>query len=242
MMVALSWYLLIGLFVFFGFTVRVVTGFGSALIVAPLLSLLMEPKDVVVFIILLECAIGVVFLAREQLNFTIKPIFLGGGAGILAGIVLFRLVTQRLVGFTIGLAVLIVSLIFLTNVTFRTEREGTLFTLLGFLSGAMGVLTGINGPQIVLGLVNQGYDSSFIRSCMITYLIVIDYLTLASFTLAGSLTMNVLKLLPWAIPVLICSYAVGTFALNFVDPERLKRIMLISTLLAGILAIWKFVP
>ncbi len=241
-MVDLSWYLLIGLLVSCGFTVRVVTGFGSALILAPLLSLLMEPKDAVVFMILLECAIGVVFLAREQLNFTIKPLFLGGGAGILAGIVLFGLVTQRLLGFTIGLTVLIISLIFLTNVTFRTDREGTLFTLLGFLSGAMGVLTGINGPQIVLGLVNQGYDSSFIRSCMISYLIVIDYLTLASFTLAGYLTMNVLKLLAWAVPFLICSYGAGMVLLNFVDPERLKRVMLISTLLAGILAIWKFLP
>ena len=239
-MVDLSWYLLIGLLVFFGFTVRVVTGFGSALIVAPLLSLLMEPKDVVVFSILLECAIGVVFLAREPLTFTIKPIFIGGGAGVLAGIVLFRLVTQRLLGFTIGLAVLILSLIFLMNVTFRTEREGTLFAMLGFLSGSMGVLTGINGPQIVLGLVNQGYNSSFIRSCMITYLIVIDYLTLASFTLAGYLTMNVLKLLAWSLPFIICSYGAGTVLLNFVDPERLKRIMLISTLLAGVLAIWKF--
>ena len=239
-MVDLSWYLLIGLLVFCGFTVRVVTGFGSALIIAPLLSLLMEPKDAVVFIILLECAIGVVFLAREPLTFTIKPIFIGGGAGVLAGIVLFRLVTQRLLGFTIGLAVLILSLIFLMNVTFRTEREGTLFAMLGFLSGSMGVLTGINGPQIVLGLVNQGYDSSFIRSCMITYLIVIDYLTLASFTLAGYLTMNVLKLLAWSLPFIICSYGAGTVLLNFVDPERLKRIMLISTLLAGILAIWKF--
>jgi len=241
-MVDLSWYLLIGLLVFCGFTVRVVTGFGSALIIAPLLTLLMEPKDAVVFMILLECAIGVVFLAREQLNFSIKPIFIGGGAGILAGILLFRLVTQRLVGFTIGLAVLIVSLIFLMNVTFRTDREGTLFTLLGFISGSMGVLIGINGPQIVLGLVNQGYDSSFIRSCMITYLIVIDYMTLASFTLAGYLTMNVLKLLTWAVPFIICSYGAGTVLLNFIDPERLKRIMLISTLLAGVLAIWKFVP
>lgn len=241
-MVDLAWYLLIGLLVFCGFTVRVVTGFGSALIVAPLLSLLMEPKDAVVFMILLECAIGLVFLAREPLNFSIKPLFIGGGAGVLAGIVLFRVVTQRLLGFTIGLAVLILSLIFLMNVTFRTTREGSLFSLLGFISGSMGVLTGINGPQIVLGLVNQGYDSSFIRSCMITYLIVIDYLTLASFTLADYLTVNVLKLLAGALPVIICSYVAGTVLLNFADPERLKRIMLVSTLLVGILTIWKFLP
>ncbi|MEA2075837.1 MAG: hypothetical protein U9O85_08960 [Euryarchaeota archaeon] len=55
------------------------------------------------------------------------------------------------------------------------ENAALLFTTLGFLSGSMGVLTGINGPQIVLGLANQGYDGTFIRRCMITYLIVIDF-------------------------------------------------------------------
>ena len=52
-------YLLIGLLVFFEFTVRVVTGFGSTMLVAPLLALFLEPKQVVVFVILLECAISV---------------------------------------------------------------------------------------------------------------------------------------------------------------------------------------
>ena len=52
-------YLLIGLLVLFGFTVRVVTGFGSTMLVAPLLALFLEPKHVVVFVILLECAISV---------------------------------------------------------------------------------------------------------------------------------------------------------------------------------------
>ena len=30
--------------------------------------------------------------------------------------------------------------------------------------------------------------------------------------------------------------------LRFVEPEKLKRIILVTTLFAGILAIWKFVP
>jgi len=106
----------------------------------------------------------------------------------------------------------------------------------------MGVLTGINGPQIVLGLVNQGYDARFIRGCMITYLIVIDFITLASFAIAGYVTANLLKLLIYSIPFLLFSYIAGTYLLKFVNPEKLKRIMLIITLFAGTLAIWNFLP
>lgn len=235
-------YVLIGLLVFVGFAVRVVTGFGSALILAPLISLILGPKQAVVYIILLECAMGTVFLIKEKLNFELLHIFLGGISGIVAGILLFGFVAQRLVGFLIGLSVLTFSILFLLNLQFRVKKEGLLFTSLGFLSGSMGVLTGINGPQIVLGLVNQGYDARFIRRCMITYLIVIDFITLASFALAGYITSNVVILLGYASPFLLLSYAAGAYVFKFVDPEKLKRLMLLITLLSGMLAIWNFLP
>jgi uncharacterized membrane protein YfcA len=235
-------YLLIGLLVFIGFTVRVITGFGSTMLIAPVLALFLEPKQTVVFVIILESAIGVLFVIKEKLTFEIRPIFVGGVVGILTGIVLFGLLSQKLVGLIIGVSVLTFSILFLSNMTFRTEREGTLFATLGFLSGAMGVLTGINGPQIVLGLVNQGYNATSIRRTLITYLIVIDFVTLASFSISGYVTANILKLLVYSSPFLIGSYVAGTYVLKFVEPEKLKRVILVTTLFAGILAIWKFVP
>jgi hypothetical protein len=45
-------YVLIGLLVFFGFTVRVVTGFGVALILAPLIYLFLGLKHAVILIVL----------------------------------------------------------------------------------------------------------------------------------------------------------------------------------------------
>jgi uncharacterized membrane protein YfcA len=211
-------YLLIGLLVFFGFTVRVITGFGSTMILAPIIALFLEPKHTVVFVILLESAMGVLFIVKEKLSFDVKPIFVGGFFGIIAGIVLFGLLSQRLVGLIIGISVLTFSVLFLLNIT------------------------GINGPQIVLGLANQGYDGNFIRQCMITYLILIDFVTLASFSISGYVTANVLRLLVYSIPFLICSYVVGTHVLRFINPEKLKRLMLITTLFAGLLAIWNFIP
>ena len=81
------------------------------------------------------------------------------------------------------------------NINFRTKKEGLLFTALGLISGSVGVLTGINGPPIVFGLVNQQYDATFIRRCLITYLIVIDIVTLASFSISGYVTVDLLLLL-----------------------------------------------
>ena len=96
-------------------TVRVITGFGSTMLIAPLLTLLLEPKQVVVFVILLESAIGMLFALKEQLTFTLKPIVLGGVLGITTGIFLFGIITQRLVGLVIGVSVLIFSILYLIH-------------------------------------------------------------------------------------------------------------------------------
>ncbi len=120
-------YLVLGLLIFFAFTVRVITGFGSAMLLAPLVALFLEPKQAVVYIILLECAIAVVFILKERLNFEVKQIFVGGISGIVAGIVLFGLLAERIVGFIIGVSVLTFSILFLLDIHFRTEKEGLLF-------------------------------------------------------------------------------------------------------------------
>ncbi len=90
--------------------------------------------------------------------------------------------------------------------------------------------------------MNQGYDGRFIRACMISYLIVIDYVTFALFSISGYLTADLLKLLVYSVPSLLLAYIFEKYILNFINPEKLKRIMLVITLFAGILAIWNFLP
>jgi hypothetical protein len=166
--------------------------FSFAMFLAPLIALFLEPKHTVVFIILQECAMGVVFIVKEKLNFEVKHIFVGSFSGIIAGIFLFGLLSQRIVGFVIGVSVLTFSILFLLNINFK--------------------------------------------------IIVIDFVTLGSFSASGYVTANLLILLVCSVPFLILSYIAGTYILKFVNPEKLKRIILVTTLFAGILAIWKFVP
>ena len=158
------------------------------------------------------------------------------------GIILFGLLPTQILGLIIGVSVLTLSVIFLLNLNFRTKKEGLLFTALGLISGSMGVLTGINGPPIVFGLVNQQYDATFIRRCLITYLIVIDIVTLASFSISGYVTVDLLLLLVYSIPFLLIAYVVGKYILTFTHSEKLKRIILFTTLFAGVIAILNFLP
>lgn len=77
---------------------------------------------------------------------------------------------------------------------------------------------------------------------MISYLIVIDYVIFALFSISGYVTADLLKLLVYSVPSLLLAYIFEKYILNFINPEKLKRIMLVITLFAGILAIWNFLP
>jgi hypothetical protein len=62
---------------------------------------------------------ALVLIFKERLNFEIKHIFFGGISGIVAGIFLFGLLSQRIVGFIIGIGVLTFYLICVTPLPIR---------------------------------------------------------------------------------------------------------------------------
>ncbi len=222
------------------FTVRVVTGFGSAIFLAPIFSNILPPKEAVVLIILLESFINIIFVLKERLMFSLKEVYGGAFAGILVGILLFGWASQEVIGVLIGISMALLALIMLLGVDLRVRDTGSMFFGLGFLSGAMGVLTGVNGPQIILGLTSQGYSAMFIRGFMITYLIVIDTITLLAFILSGHVTAVVLTKFLFLAPSVAIAYYAGRKILGRLDGEMLRKIMLTLVLMLSFVVMFKY--
>jgi len=225
--------------VFVAFTLRTITGFGSAMLLSPILSAIIPPKEAVIFIILLENEVNVVYLIREKLNFSLKEVFIGGIIGVFCGIFIFRKISQEELRMLIGIFVAAFALLLLFGFRIEVPKkfERLFFFALGSFSGAMGVLTSINGPQIVLGLANQGYDSKFIRIFIISYLIVIDFITLMLFCFSGRLHWSIIKLGFFCIPAVLFAYICGKIVEKRTSKASLRKLMLTLSLLAGILAV-----
>ncbi|WP_456467901.1 TSUP family transporter [Archaeoglobus sp.] len=220
------------------FTIRVVTGFGSAIFLSPIFSNILPPKEAVVLIILLESFVNLIFVLREKMNFRLKEVYLGGFAGIAAGIFLFSIVSQEIIGLLIGIGMAVLASLLLFGVNFKVRKVKPLFLSLGFVSGAMGVLTGVNGPQIVLGLTNQGYSTAFIRSFMITYLVIIDTATLSAFVIFGHVSSETLLKFVFLAPFVGAAYILGREILGRLDGESLRKVMLcVVIVLSAILVI-----
>ncbi len=217
----------------FAFTVRVITGFGSALLLSPILSILINPKEAVVLIVFFESVINGVFSIKEKITFTLKEVYLGAFSGILIGIFLFSILSGRVVGMGIGLSMMILSIAMMKGINYYIRAEGVFFYFLGLISGSMGVLTGVNGPQIVLGMMNQRYNPVRIRNFVITYFIIIDTITLIAFILFGYVNMRILVIFLTSIPFIYLSYLAGIRIFERMNRELLRKALLVIVMLSS---------
>jgi hypothetical protein len=225
---------------FIAFTVRVVTGFGSAILLSPIFSNFLPPKEVVVLLILLESFVNFIFILKERIRFNLKEVYAGGFLGTLAGIILFGMISQKIAGLIIGSSMGVLSLIMLAGISFEVKNARLLLTILGFISGSMGVLTGVNGPQIILGLTNQGYDAAFIRTFIITYLIVIDTVILLAFVILGYIKAATIITFVLLTPFVVISYLAGKKILGRMEGDVLKRTILIVVFISSLILVLRY--
>ena len=143
--------------------VRGVSGFGLALILAPILLLLMNAKSTVVVNLLLAIISNLVVLPLSFRQIYIKgilPMVVFTIPGIIIGTWIITIIDPLILKIVIG-TVTVISVMPLAvgiSKTFRKEKLVGGFS--GFLSGLLGASTSLGGPPVVLFMHNQNYESS----------------------------------------------------------------------------------
>ena len=226
--------------VFFAYVVRTLTGFGSVVLLSPILSNVFGPKNAVVLVVLMESFVSLIFFVKERLNFNLKEIYFGSFVGALIGYFFFESFSERELGIVIGFSLLVLSLALLFDVRYKIRKERSLFIFSGFLSGSLGVLSGVTGPQVVIALVNQGYDSKFVRKFMISYLSVIYAIILTIFTLSGHVSYSILSKFLICLPSIAFAYFFGKKIVLRIDSKKLEKIILVVVLLSSLSLLLKY--
>ncbi len=116
------------LIIFASMLIRTVTGFGSALIAIPLLSILFGAKYAIPFILLYECLIDIMILGRDGLKVRSEviqawPLLASGLIGIPLGTEILIRSDEGLLKIVIGIALIIFSVLLLWNVNLRLKRD-----------------------------------------------------------------------------------------------------------------------
>src|SRR5512136_479187 len=116
------------LVIFLAMFIRTLSGFGSALLSIPLLSLLHGAKYAIPFIMVYECLIDLMILAKggigtkEEVNRAL-PSLIAGLIGIPLGTQVLIFSSERFLRIVMGVALIVFSLISLRSVNLRIKRE-----------------------------------------------------------------------------------------------------------------------
>jgi uncharacterized membrane protein YfcA len=234
--------------VFFAGIIQTITGFGFALVAAPLLTFVIAPKEAVVtvlFIGILMKGFLVYKTWHEGAFGRIFFVFAASVVGALPGAYVLRAVSDGTLKALIGLTLLAATAAMATSRPIVIRRHGLAKTLAGLLSGFFGATTSLNGPPLVLYMMNQGVDKTTIRADLARYFFIGNAATLGIAAFMGSVQADRLAVYAaLALPATIFSWWIGQRIFERVDGERFRAIALVVIGASGLVTLgsglWSF--
>ncbi len=223
---------------FIGLFIRGLTGFGSALVMTPLLLLIFEIKTVVVITAITEIAGGIVVTIQARKNIDkrslliVLPIsIIGVAVGSFILVNFNSDVLKRVFGgFTILFALRII-LNLLKGQTTRKKWPAFFGYLSGVLGGVLGGLFGTAGPPIAIYLENQLTAKHILRATMLSYFLIVDTVRIIPYIYLKLINIDIIKISLFMLPASFFGAFIGK-SVHFRINEKGFRAAISSILLA----------
>lgn len=192
--------------IFFSSFLQTITGFGYALSAAPLLALILGPKDAVMFVLFTGIITKLTLLCRlwHQSSFSaISLLFAASLAGALPGAYVLKIVSNDTLKLAIGLMLIVITFAMARDfrVTIREPRLAQ--TIVGVISGFLATTTSLSGPPVVMYYLNEQLNKETIRANLTRYFILSNAASLVLSYFFGTLKPELL-----AANTLICLPAI----------------------------------
>ena len=216
------------------------TGFGLALISAPLLLFVYEPRTVIVLTAVFSIFIsGAVVLDswRDAYGRLALALLLPALAGIVVGAEILRTVDPDYIRLAIGVIVVFSALLLLRDV--RLPGAGSRWgpVVAGSASGALSTSTGLAGPPIVLLLAARDLPKHAFRGTSALYFTAMSLVGIVVLSLRGLVEGGDLQLAAVLIPAAIVGKAIGTAALKMISEVAFRKISLGIVIFTGSLGV-----
>lgn len=174
------------------------TGFGSSLIMTPLLMLFLDAKAAVTAAALTQVPVGfwIAFdsrsaIDRSYLKLLLPPSILGIMVGSFALVNFDSDLLKRVFGaITVIFAVRIMLVVRQDSIPSKRWPVGIGY-LVGALGGVLGGAFGTSGPPVIVYLEKQVNSKDVLRATLLVYFLVTDSLRLISYALAKLITWHV---------------------------------------------------
>lgn len=207
-----------------------VTGFGFALVMVPLITVVWAVKPAVAATVLLSL-FGNAMLLREVRGHVSVPrvsgLLAGFAIGLVPGVFIFEKVDEDALRIGVGVIVLIATLLIYRSPEIdRGHDSFGLRVVTGAVSGAIGSSTSLSGPPVVLYLVGRVREIDAFRATILAYFVPSSVILLVSYAIVGQISRDVLIMAAAGAPVVLIGNPVGGWLRGHLDAERFRVVVL----------------
>lgn len=230
------WFLVF-LIILSGNVIQGMTGFGAALISGPMLAIFLEPKLVVVIVLVtgMSSLILVAYHARRQIDpKRLLPLVLLAIIGIPFGSYLLMVAPPLMARLLIAIISIIFSTLLLLGYSKRFEREILASCGFGFASGVLTASIGMGGPPIVIFLANQGWPKEVFRATVAFLFLITATLCLFSHVFTGVTTGDRMLIGVSLTPAGIIGFYLGDALFAKISRRLFINLALILILISGL--------
>lgn len=224
------------LVVCFAGSIQGLVGFGSGLIMVPVLVLYLEPKVVVPMALLHGLIMNGILAMGARRNIEpgrVAPILATGVISIPFGALLLLFLVPEYIKVLIGLVIVTFGILLLSGRTFKIKSERNTSLLIGAISGLLNGSISMSGPPVILFFSNQGIRKGNFRADLVFYFFVLNIVTLLVFFFMGILTNEVLIIAGVLLPAALVGIVVGSLVSRYVNEKLFRRIALYLVTAAG---------
>lgn len=218
---------------------QLLTGFGFALVIVPILLLIAGPAEAVGMAVVLGLVMCAIMTWRDRQHVDrgkIAELLLGSLIGLPIGAAALAWLPDAALKWVIVASVSGALLVVVANLALRNRRSTT--TAVGLLSGALLTSTGINGPPLVALLRANQYPPSRYRATLSAIFTVQNSVGAALLAGTGKLSLLFLAMLGVGLLAMPPAFWLGERLFHRIDAARLRQGIIGMLLLCLVSVLW----
>ncbi|KRT55606.1 sulfite exporter TauE/SafE family protein [endosymbiont of Ridgeia piscesae] len=218
--------------------VQGLSGFGSALVAVPLMSLLLPMEQVVPLMVLLGIGMSSLNLLHLRRSLSLKPVLpLIGGYLLGTPLGLYFLIDapEVWVKLTLGLFLSGYAALSLAGRTLQPAWLRHHPIGIGTGSGALGAAFSTNGPPVILHVAAQQWSADQQKAALSLFFVAAGLITASAHGISGLLNLKVAEQALMALPMLIAGTWLGITLYRRLDDHNYRRLTFLLVLAMGLL-------
>ena len=217
--------------------VRGFSGFGSALVITPVLSLLVGPRIAVPAVALAHIVTTAQLIpgARGEVRWArVLPLSIAGCVCVPIGAYLLVAVDQDVMRRGISIVIVVFALAMFAGWRYTGAANPVLRTTVGGVGGVLAGAASIGGPPVILFLLAGGDRAATNRATLIYYFLFTQMVSIPIYWWVGIIEQRTLLVFALLIPAMMVGLWIGERIFRQSSEELFRRVALSFLLIIGL--------